>query len=149
MTDNETLIERTHELAREASRRGDEPFGALLIRDGTVVAEAGNAVVTETDLTAHAETRLLRQAWADLGPEAVSESVLYTSTEPCAMCAGAAMNAGIDTVVYSVAARTVREDGGRAGEALDVLSRAGIDAIGPVLESEGLAVHREHNRRSG
>ena len=93
-------------LAGEARVGGNHPFGALLVDgQGQVLTRARNSVVTDDDPTGHAETNLVRRA----GPLAADEGVdlagctLYTSTEPCAMCAGAIYWSGIGRVVYALA----------------------------------------------
>ena len=92
---------RAVELAAQARAHGNHPFGALVVAaDGTIV-EAENTVVTTGDPTGHAETNLVRLAAAALTEQQLRSSVLYTSTEPCAMCAGAIFWAGIPTVVYA------------------------------------------------
>lgn len=88
-------------LAVAARARGDHPFGAVVVApDGTVV-EGMNSVVSAADPTGHAETNLVRAAAAALAPDELATSTLYTSTEPCAMCAGAIYWAGIRRVVYA------------------------------------------------
>src|SRR5712691_9120428 len=83
-------LRRAIELAREAREHGNHPFGALLVDDrGNVVLEAENTVRTDKDVTAHAETNLMRMASARFEPGFLEWCTLYTSTEPCAMCAGA------------------------------------------------------------
>lgn len=83
---------------------GNHPFGAVLVdAAGRVVLEAENTVVTGDDCTGHAETNLVRAAWKALSPEALAESSLYTTCEPCAMCSGAIYWSGIGRVVYAVA----------------------------------------------
>ena len=89
-------------LAYAARERGDHPFGAVVVApDGTVV-EGLNSVETGRDPTGHAESNLVRAAAAVLDPAALAASTLYTSTEPCAMCAGAIYWAGIPRVVYAL-----------------------------------------------
>src|SRR5262249_18404642 len=78
------------ELARRAREHGNNPFGALLVdADGNIVLEVENTVVTDRDVTAHAELSLMRQAGARLASDSLAGCTLYASTEPCAMCAGA------------------------------------------------------------
>src|SRR3978361_2066555 len=85
---NMTLLTRAVELAAEARAAGNHPFGALLAdRDGNVIAEAGNTVETDRDPTGHAALILVRKS-GPLGAAALAGTTLYTSTEPCAMCAG-------------------------------------------------------------
>jgi tRNA(Arg) A34 adenosine deaminase TadA len=94
-------LERAVVLAWEARWRGDHPFGALFVAaDGTVV-EAHNSVVTGSDPTGHAETNLVRLVGA-LDRGSLGSGTLYTSTEPCAMCAGAIYWSGIGRVVFAL-----------------------------------------------
>ena len=90
--------------ARDARAHGNHPFGALLAdRGGRVLLEAENTVVTGRDVTGHAETNLVRQACAAYSTAELAATALYTSTEPCAMCAGAIYWSGIGAVVYALA----------------------------------------------
>ncbi len=77
------------EEARAAQARGEVPVGCVVVRDGEVVARAGNRTRTDKDPTAHAELLAIRQAAAALGAERLNECDLYVTLEPCAMCAGA------------------------------------------------------------
>lgn len=81
-------LARAVALARDARERGDHPFGALLVTADGRVVEALNSVNTENDPTGHAETNLVRLAASSVEVEALASSTLFTSTEPCAMCAG-------------------------------------------------------------
>ena len=82
-------LRRAIEVARQAREHGNHPFGALLVEHrGNVVLEAENTVRTDKDVTAHAETNLMRMASARFEPDFLERCTLYTSTEPCAMCAG-------------------------------------------------------------
>jgi tRNA(Arg) A34 adenosine deaminase TadA len=94
-------LARAVELARDARARGDHPFGAVLVTAEGTVVEAMNSVTTANDPTGHAETNLVRFS-ASLGSEVLAASTLYTSTEPCAMCAGAIYWAGIGRMVYAL-----------------------------------------------
>jgi guanine deaminase len=87
------------------SRRGMEgdaggPFGALVVKDGQVVAEGWNQVTSTNDPTAHAEVVAIRRACAALGRFDLRGAVLYTSCEPCPMCLAAAYWARVDAVVF-------------------------------------------------
>ena len=77
------------EEARAAEARGEVPIGCVLVREGEVVARAGNRTRADKDPTAHAELLAIRQAAATLGAERLNECDLYVTLEPCAMCAGA------------------------------------------------------------
>src|SRR6056297_1954034 len=75
--------------ARAAAARGEVPVGAVVVRDGSVIAAAGNRTREAADPTAHAEMLALRAAAAALGSERLAGCDLYVTLEPCAMCAGA------------------------------------------------------------
>ena len=75
--------------ARAAGVRGEVPVGCVIVRDGEVIARAGNRTISDRDPTAHAELLTIRQAAAALGSERLSNCDLYVTLEPCAMCAAA------------------------------------------------------------
>lgn len=75
--------------ARAAEARGEVPVGCVIVRDGTVIARAGNRTLGDKDPTAHAELLALRQAAAALGSERPTDCDLYVTLEPCTMCAAA------------------------------------------------------------
>ncbi|HEX5211878.1 MAG TPA: nucleoside deaminase [Pseudolabrys sp.] len=75
--------------ARAAQARGEVPVGCVIVRDGTVIARAGNRTLGGKDPTAHAELLALRQAAAALGTERLTDCDLYVTLEPCTMCAAA------------------------------------------------------------
>jgi len=86
--------------ARAAAARGEAPIGAVIMRDGRVVAAAGNRTRGDRDPTAHAEMIALRAAAAALQSERLVGCDLYVTLEPCAMCAGAIVQARVQRVVY-------------------------------------------------
>ncbi len=87
--------------AEAAARRGEVPVGAVLAgADGTVIAEDGNRIVERVDPTAHAEILVIRAAARALNSERLVGSVLVSSLEPCAMCAGAIAHARIARIIY-------------------------------------------------
>jgi tRNA(adenine34) deaminase len=105
---------------REAERvaeRGEVPVGAVVIREGEVIAAAGNEREGSSDPTAHAEMLAMREAARALGGWRIPDSVLYVTLEPCVMCAGAIVLARIPRVVYGAA----DPKAGAAGSVLDVL----------------------------
>jgi tRNA(adenine34) deaminase len=87
--------------ARRAGEHGDVPIGAAIVRDGNVVAHAGNRREVDVDPTAHAEILAIRDAARALGRWRLSDCALYVTVEPCAMCAGAAVLARIALVVFA------------------------------------------------
>ena len=77
------------------------PFGATLVRDGRIVCAVGNSVVRDTDPTGHAEVVAVREGCRILGTLDLSDCVMYATCEPCPMCVGAMMLAGITTCYYA------------------------------------------------
>lgn len=94
---------RALEQARCAALRGEVPVGAVLVRDGRLIAEGHNLTVTNADPSAHAEVVVLRRAAALQGDFRLEETTLYVTLEPCAMCAGAIVLARVPRVVYGAA----------------------------------------------
>jgi tRNA(adenine34) deaminase len=86
--------------ARRATEHGDVPVGAIVVRDGVVIASAGNQREQLNDPSAHAEVLALRAAAAHLGTWRLDDCTLYVTLEPCVMCAGAIINARVGTVVF-------------------------------------------------
>jgi len=139
------FVLRSLQLAADAVSHGNHPFGALLVCDGQILLEAENTIFTEHDLTNHAEINLVRLAVRQYDPAFLEDCTLYTSTEPCAMCAGAIYWSGIGAVVYACSATRLADI---AGEQLAIRSTeifaTGIRKVfvtGPVLEDEATSVH--------
>ncbi len=86
--------------ARRAGEAGEVPVGAVIVRDGALIAHAGNRTVRDQDPTAHAEILVIRDAAESLDDWRLSGCTLYVTLEPCAMCAGAIVLARIDRVVF-------------------------------------------------
>jgi tRNA(adenine34) deaminase len=86
--------------ARTAALAGEVPVGAVLVREGSVLARSGNRTIRDTDPTAHAEMVVLRDAARALGNYRLGGTTLYVSIEPCSMCAGAMIQARIERLVY-------------------------------------------------
>jgi tRNA(adenine34) deaminase len=103
--------------ARRAAEHDDVPIGAVVARDGEVLAAAGNERELRQDPTAHAEILALRAASSTLGGWRIPDSVIYVTLEPCAMCAGAVVLARVPRVVYGAP----DPKAGAAGSVLDVL----------------------------
>ena len=89
------------EQARAAESSGEVPIGAVIVRDGLILATGNNRVVRDHDPSAHAEVIALRAAGLALGNYRLDGCTLYTTLEPCAMCAGAILHARITRLVYS------------------------------------------------
>jgi len=100
--DDHALLTHAFELAHAARLDGDHPFGALLAVDGRIVAEAKNRVNTDRDITAHAETVLVRNLQLAGMLHLLAGGTIYASCEPCPMCVGAMFWAGATTVVFGL-----------------------------------------------
>jgi tRNA(adenine34) deaminase len=91
------------EEARAAGGRGEVPVGCVIVRDGEVIARAGNRTIADKDPTAHAELLAIRQAAAALGSERFSDCDLYVTLEPCTMCAAAVSFARMRRLYFGAA----------------------------------------------
>jgi len=89
--------------ARAAAAAGEVPVGCVIVRDGAVIAEAGNRTLADRDPTAHCEMVAIRAAAQALGSERLTDCDLYVTLEPCAMCAGAISFARIRRLYYGAA----------------------------------------------
>ena len=110
MTD-QTWLDHAVALAVANVADGGGPFGALVVRDGELLAEGTNRVTPDLDPTAHAEVIAIRRACAELGEFSLTGCTLYTSCEPCPLCVSASLWARLDRVVYAAD----RDDAARGG----------------------------------
>lgn len=102
--DDENWMWRAIHVAREAEKLGEVPVGAVLIdSEGKILAATGNRTITDTDPTAHAEIVALRTAAIRTGNYRLTGTTMYSTVEPCAMCAGALVNARVTRLVYGAA----------------------------------------------
>ncbi|MDX6401866.1 MAG: hypothetical protein QOF27_2472 [Gaiellaceae bacterium] len=148
---NRQLLRRAIELARLAREHGNHPFGALLVDPkGNVVLEAENTVRTDKDVTAHAETNLMRKATARFDRDFLGRCTLYTSTEPCAMCAGAIYWGNIRRLVFGLSQEQIHSISAGNPENMqlrlssrEVFARGDhpVEVSGPHLPKESSAVH--------
>jgi tRNA(adenine34) deaminase len=99
MTENDYMVLAMEE-ARSAALRGEVPIGAVIVLDDRILAAAGNSTISDCDPTAHAEIVALRSAARALGNYRINGATLYVTVEPCAMCAGAMVQARIARLVY-------------------------------------------------
>jgi tRNA(Arg) A34 adenosine deaminase TadA len=93
--------ERFMRIALDEARQGDAPFGAVIVRDGQVLARGRNVGRTNDDPTAHGEMVAIRRCLADHGSAALRDSTLYTTGEPCAMCMGAILWCRLSRLVFA------------------------------------------------
>jgi guanine deaminase len=105
MTDRDTdrrYLARAVALSREHMEKGEGgPFGAVIVRDGEILAEGWNEVTSTNDPTAHAEVIAIRRACRAVGDFSLRGATLYTSCEPCPMCLASAFWARVDRIVYA------------------------------------------------
>ena len=145
------FLRRSFDVARRAMSKGNHPFGAVLIgRDGTVLIEAENGYMPARDGTAHAERLLATEACTRFDAKTLREATIYSSAEPCAMCAGAIYWAGIGRLVYGLSEHRLRQLTGDHPEnpTLDLPCREvfasgqrATEVVGPLLEDEAAALH--------
>lgn len=145
------LLKRAIVIAWESRDDGNHPFGALLASSGgEVLLTAGNTVTTVRDATGHAELNLVRLASPIFDRDALGRCSLYSSTEPCAMCAGAIYWSGIGRVVYALAEealhRMTGEDPENPTMRLGVRKVLGagqrdVEVVGPFDLPEATSVH--------
>jgi len=139
------FIERCFELAAVSVERGNHPFGALLVLDGRVIAESRNEVVTSNDPTRHAELLVLQAGLPTVAANDRARITLYTSTEPCAMCTGAAYWSRIGQIVFGCSATALGDAAGAdfliPSRELLVHGEAPPRVTGPLLEERGRAQH--------
>lgn len=105
------IMQRAIDLAAESVRNGGGPFGAVVVKDGKVIAESANSVTPDNDPTAHAEVNAIRLACKKLGTFMLDGCEIYASCEPCPMCLGAIYWAHIKTIYYA----GTRSDAAKAG----------------------------------
>jgi tRNA(Arg) A34 adenosine deaminase TadA len=145
------FLRRSFEVARRSLAHGNHPFAAILVDEQQqVLIEVENGYMPSHDGTAHAERLLATKACTTLPPDVLAKATLYSSAEPCAMCAGAIYWAGIGRVVYGLSEYGLRALTGDHPEnpTLDLpcreVFRSGqrpTEVVGPMLEDEAEALH--------
>jgi tRNA(adenine34) deaminase len=137
------FMEAALDQARLAAEKGEVPVGAVLVVDGVIVSRAGNRTIADCDPTAHAEVVTLRMAAKEIGNYRLLNATLYVTIEPCAMCAGALIQARVSRLVYGA------DDakGGAVRSCFTMLDHAQlnhrVEATAGVLASEAAALLRE------
>jgi len=145
------FLRRAFDVARRSMAHGNHPFGAILVDGGgKVLIEYENGYMPAHDGTAHAERLLATEACRTLSAEVLAKATMYSSAEPCAMCAGAIYWAGIGRLVYGLSEHRLRQCTGNHPEnpTLDLPCRAvfasgqrSTEVIGPLLEDDAAALH--------
>ncbi len=156
--DHDRFLRLSFDVAKRARANGNHPFGSILVSEaGDVLLEVENGFLPDHDMTGHAERLLATQACKRFAAEVLRGCTLYTSAEPCAMCAGAIYWAGIGRVVYGLSEHRLKAITGAHAEnpTLDLPCRtvfaAGqrhVDVTGPLLEDEAAAIHEDFWRAS-
>lgn len=101
MTDEQKWLDLAIDLAVANVSAGGGPFGAVVVRDGTVIGEGANRVTLDLDPTAHAEVVAMRNACREVGDFALTGATLYASCEPCPLCLSASLWARVDAIVHA------------------------------------------------
>jgi tRNA(adenine34) deaminase len=129
-------MESALRLARAASVREEVPVGALVVREGRIIAHAHNETVQRKDPTAHAEILAIRRALEVVGEDRLVDATLYVTLEPCAQCAGAIILTKVGTVVFGA----YDQRAGMAGSVHDLLRHPRLnhrpEVIGGVLADQ-------------
>ena len=133
-------LTRAIELASESVKSGGGPFGAVITRNGVIVAEACNRVTVHNDPTAHAEVEVLRKAAQLLERPHLDDCVLYASCEPCPMCLAASLLAHIPRIVFAAS----YADAARGGFADTPIALQLYGQARPVAAAPGLIQQLPH-----
>ncbi|EGQ8140176.1 tRNA adenosine(34) deaminase TadA [Vibrio cholerae] len=115
---DEQFMRRAIALATQAEAQGEVPVGAVLVRDGEIIAEGWNGSITNHDATAHAEIEVIRKAGKALSNYRLLDTTLYVTLEPCPMCAGALLHSRVKRIVYGAPDLKA----GAAGTVMDLFS---------------------------
>ena len=149
--DHEHFLRLAIAESAKARAAGNHPFASILVGpDGTILMTQHNAYLPLHDMTGHAERVLMTRASTTLPAALLKECTIYTSAEPCAMCAGAIYWTGLKRVVYGLTERDLKAITGNHPEnptldlPCDVVFAAGqrhVEVIGPMLEAEAVKAH--------
>ena len=140
----ERFIREVNKLAYQSAQKGNDPFAALLVKEGTIVASTMDYSVEKSDPTAHAELYLIRNFCQENNVFSLEEYTLYSSSEPCVMCSGAIHWAKIKNVVFSVPQQRLNGvSHGKIKPSCDSIvniEKSKVEVVGPILEDEGFQV---------
>jgi len=154
MTDS-IFMQRAIEIAKNAAANGNEPFGAVLVKDNKIVYENENQIYTKNDPTYHAEFGLIRRFVEETGITDLSEYTLYSSCEPCFMCCGAMVWTKLGKLVYAASdidlCNIFGVTGSKCSHLVFINSGADIQVSSGVMRDEALEVLREYfkNHKKG
>jgi len=140
---DQAFMSRALELAREAAAAGEVPVGAVIVKNGEIIAEGWNRPIITNDPTAHAEIVALRAAGVALDTYRLTDTTLYVTLEPCAMCAGAMVHARVRRLVFGA----TDPRAGAAGSVFNVVQNPAlnhrVECSGGVLAEECGTLLRE------
>jgi tRNA(Arg) A34 adenosine deaminase TadA len=148
---DEAMLRRAFAVAERSRANGNHPFGAILVSPvGEILIEAENGLMPDRDMTAHAERLLATAASKKFDPEFLAACTMYTSAEPCAMCAGAIYWVGIGRVVFGLSEARLKQMTGNHPEnptlslpcpTVFAAGQRKVEVVGPLLEDEAAAQH--------
>lgn len=145
---DEKFLKRAIELAEIAKSKGEDPFGALLVKNNEIVFESYDGCIEFCDPTMHAERRLISEFCSKNNVISLEEYTLYSSAEPCSMCSGAIHWAKISRVVFGISqARLNLKSAGKKKFTCNEIINQGnkkIEIIGPLLEEESYKTIENH-----
>lgn len=146
ITDDEKFMRRALELAKEGASKDEVPVGAVLVKDGEIVAEGFNQPISSNDPTAHAEIVVLRAAGRRLENYRLNDTTLYVTLEPCSMCAGSLVWSRVKRLVFGASEPRT----GAAGSVFDIprderLNHR-LEVTGGILAEESSALLQEFFR---
>ncbi|WP_127497160.1 nucleoside deaminase [Paenibacillus glycanilyticus] len=144
MTQDEIFMREAIKLSKLAVENGNEPFGAVLVKDGEIVYSNENQIYSATDPTFHAEAGLLRSFCAETQITDLREYTMYSSCEPCFMCSGAMVWTQLGRLVYAASdmdlCGLLNEKGSQCSEIVFEHSHHKPEVLGGVLREESLSV---------
>ena len=137
---NKEFMTAAIKIATEGVEAGQTPFGACIVRDGKIITAAHNAVWGDTDITAHAEIRAIRDACRKLDTVDLTGCVIYSTCEPCPMCFAACHWARISKIVFGARIADAEQAGfselSISNEQMKTLGRSGVEIVGDFLRDE-------------
>ncbi|NKC68525.1 nucleoside deaminase [Vagococcus fluvialis] len=148
MVNENIFMKRALELAENSKQKGNEPFGAILVKNGKIIKEGTNQIHSNSDPTNHAELGLIRDFCQETGITNLSEYTLYTSCEPCCMCSGAMVWSNLGKMRYSVKHDELARIAGAnimiGSEEVFKRSPNKPDVISGLLNAEGLEIIKNY-----
>ena len=130
ISDHDRFMAIAIEEAKAGAAMGEQPFGAVVVINGEIVVRSRSLKVSTSDTTAHSETLAVKQATQKLRRRTIPEAVFYATCEPCPMCLGAILNAGINTLVLGARNRHIKQQGRLAFNFKDYTAERFAEMVG-------------------